>query len=54
MRYDAVLFDLDGTLTASAPGIFGSVQHALMQLGYPPLEDSKLPGFVGPPAVRIL
>ena len=49
MRYDAVLFDLDGTLTASAPGIFGSVQHALMQLGYPPLEDSKLPGFVGPP-----
>ena len=49
MRYDAVLFDLDGTLTASAPGITGSVRHTLEAMGAQPLPDEVLSRFVGPP-----
>lgn len=35
-RHDPVLFDLDGMLTASGPGVVASVRHALG----PPLADS--------------
>lgn len=49
MRYDAVLFDLDGTLTASAPGITGSVRHTLEKMGLDPLPEETLRRFVGPP-----
>lgn len=48
MRYDAILFDLDGTLTASAPGIFSSVRYAVDKMGLAPLDDETLRGFVGP------
>lgn len=48
MRYDVVLFDLDGTLIASAPGIYGSVRHALSELGRPVPDDTTLQNFVGP------
>ncbi len=44
-----VLFDLDGTLTASGPGILASVRHALAELGEPIPEDEALGGFIGPP-----
>jgi len=49
MRYDAVLFDLDGTLTDSAPGICGSVRHTIGRMGYPPIDGERLSRFVGPP-----
>ncbi len=49
VRYDAVLFDLDGTLTDSGPGIANSVLHALSVLGADPLSDAQLRAFVGPP-----
>lgn len=49
MRYDAVLFDLDGTLTASGPGIFASIRHTLKELGKAPLDDTTLRRFIGPP-----
>lgn len=44
-----VLFDLDGTLTDSAPGIFRSVRHALGTLGWPDPGPDRLRAFVGPP-----
>jgi phosphoglycolate phosphatase len=44
-----VLFDLDGTLTASGPGITRSVAAALDALRLPPLEDTALLRFIGPP-----
>ena len=57
--YDAVLFDLDGTLTNSEQGILCSMRYALDQMGAeapagldlrcvigPPLMDS-LTGFLG-------
>lgn len=48
MRYDVVLFDLDGTLTASAPGIFDSVRYTMDKLGMDPFTEAQLRGFVGP------
>lgn len=49
MRRDVVLFDLDGTLTESAPGITRSVAYALDAVGAPALDDAALLRFVGPP-----
>lgn len=34
-NYDVILFDLDGTLTDSAPGILNSVRYACRKLGLP-------------------
>lgn len=47
--YKYVLFDLDGTLTDSAPGIINCIKYACgkMGLGLPP--DEILLSFVGPP-----
>lgn len=47
--YRAILFDLDGTLTASAEGITKSVQYALHRLGIEEPDLQKLESFVGPP-----
>lgn len=44
-----VLFDLDGTLTDSAPGIIHSVQQALREIGIEPWGFEELKVFVGPP-----
>lgn len=49
MRYRYILFDLDGTLTDSAPGITKSVQYALSSFGIEENDMSKLLKFVGPP-----
>jgi phosphoglycolate phosphatase len=46
---DPLLFDLDGTLTASGPGILASVRHALAELGEPIPPQDVLDQFIGPP-----
>ena len=48
-KYDAILFDLDGTLTRSEPGITNCVQYALEKLGAPPLSLAERTRFIGPP-----
>jgi phosphoglycolate phosphatase len=48
----AVLFDLDGTLTDSGPGILRSVRHAMTRLGLAEVDDALLRGFVGPPLLE--
>ena len=45
--YDIVLFDLDGTLTKSDPGIINSVKATLKQMDCP--VPSNLRRFIGPP-----
>ena len=52
MKYDAVVFDLDGTLTDSAQGIIKCLHFALnnLQLELPP--ESVLRKFLGPPLVH--
>lgn len=44
-----VLFDLDGTLVDSSPGIFSSVRHAARELGRPEPTPEQLRAMVGPP-----
>lgn len=43
-----VFFDLDGTLTDSAPGIVNSVAYALERMGHPPMSRAEMAYFVGP------
>lgn len=51
-KYDVVLFDLDGTLLDTSPGIFNSVRFAEKSLGLNPILDSDLKSFVGPPPIE--
>ncbi len=48
MNYDVILFDLDGTLTDSAPGIINCVKYALEKLNLEIPTDKVLKAFVGP------
>jgi phosphoglycolate phosphatase len=50
MTFDAIFFDLDGTLTDPKPGITRSIQYALQKLDHPtiPTED-ELTWCIGPP-----
>lgn len=45
----AVILDLDGTITDSAPAITQSIAEALAACGYPVPEAATLLRFVGPP-----
>lgn len=49
MKYETVLFDLDGTLTDSGEGIVNCVQYALEKMGVPVPSPEALRCFVGPP-----
>lgn len=49
LPYDAVIFDLDGTLTSSEGGILASLRYALEMLNIEPIPDDKLKQFIGPP-----
>lgn len=46
-----VLFDLDGTLTESGPGVVRSLRYAFDAIGLQPPDDTTLMRFVGPPLV---
>ena len=49
LNYDAVIFDLDGTLTDSRPGIFACTEYALKKMGLPVPPEDTLRRFLGPP-----
>jgi len=49
MRWDTVLFDMDGTLTDSLEGIVKSVSYALERLGRELPPRDTLTAFIGPP-----
>lgn len=44
-----VLFDLDGTLSDSAPGILAALRHAFETTGFPPMTAEIERGILGPP-----
>lgn len=48
-RFAAVLFDLDGTLTESHPGILHCVRLSLGEMGLPIPDEATLRRFIGPP-----
>ncbi len=47
-KYEAIIFDLDGTLTDSADGVINAVRCALQKLGIE-AESAELKSFIGPP-----
>ena len=49
MRTSTVLFDLDGTLSDSAPGILASLRHAFAVNGIPPMDERTERVVLGPP-----
>jgi len=49
MKYQTILFDLDGTLTDSQEGITKSVAYALAHFGIQVEDLSALRKFIGPP-----
>lgn len=50
--YKYILFDLDGTLTDSSPGITNSVAYALDKFGIAEYDRNDLRKFIGPPLVN--
>lgn len=48
-QYRTILFDLDGTLTDSSPGILSSVKYALTEMGREIPDKTVLGEFLGPP-----
>ena len=49
MRYQYLLFDLDGTITDPKEGITKSAQYALEAFGIHEPDADKLTPFIGPP-----
>ncbi len=48
-KYRCILWDLDGTLTLSHPGIYNCMRYALERLGKPAPTEQQLRLCVGPP-----
>lgn len=49
MSVKMIIFDLDGTLLDTSPGILESVRYAADKMEYPELPLEKLLTFIGPP-----
>lgn len=52
--WTSVLFDLDGTILDSAPGILRSLKDTFAHVGVPVPPDSELIHYVGPPLIDSL
>lgn len=49
MLYNKIMFDLDGTLIHSMPGIFHALRAMIAEMGLPERDDAYLRNLVGPP-----
>ena len=49
LPFETVIFDLDGTIAQSAPGVFQSVTTALERMNMPVPNQETLRKFIGPP-----
>lgn len=54
MKYKYILFDLDGTITESAPGIRHSLEATLKDLGLQGVDLSDYTRYIGPPLLDTL
>lgn len=54
MRYQLVVFDLDGTLLNTLEDLTGATNHALALYGYPPRSADEVRRFVGNGVVRLM
>lgn len=48
-KYDLAVFDLDGTLMNTKPGIFPALRYTIEKMGLRMLDDDTLSTFLGPP-----
>ena len=48
-KYQYLLFDLDGTITDSGPGIMNAAYRALLRYNIEEADTERLRLFVGPP-----
>ena len=48
-NFTTVLWDLDGTIINSSPGVFDSFRKTFIKLGLPVLSDEEMLPFMGPP-----
>lgn len=48
-NYTTVLWDLDGTIINSSPGVFESFNHTFRTVGMPELTPAEMKPFMGPP-----
>ena len=49
MNYKTAIFDLDGTITDSGPGIMNAIRYAVKKRGLPDVPEEGLRSFNGPP-----
>lgn len=54
MNYQAILFDMDGTLLDSLSDMQQAVNHTLSRFGYPPRSREEIRRFVGNGAARLI
>jgi phosphoglycolate phosphatase len=52
--FGCVAFDLDGTLVDTGPDLTASLNHALVELGRPPVSEASVRGMVGHGARKLL
>ena len=52
LHYDAILFDVDGTLIDSAPGILNTLEEVFKAMGVD-VARSDLNRYIGPPLRKI-
>ena len=53
-KYQAVLFDLDGTLLDTSEGILSSVKYTIDVMGFEPIDEDYYETFIGPPIQHTL
>ena len=53
-KYQAVLFDLDGTLLDTSEGILSSIKYTIGVMGFEPIDDDYFETFIGPPIQHTL
>ncbi len=49
MKYNSFIFDMDGTLADTSPGVYEGVRLVLRQMNEPALPEDQLSRFIGPP-----
>ena len=48
-QYKTIFFDLDGTVTESGEGCMNGVKYMLEKIEHPPISQTELRAFLGPP-----
>lgn len=49
MKYEAIIFDFDGTLADTSPGILNCVRYTQKTMGLPEISESNMYSHIGPP-----